>query len=58
MHPIAYYTEKRQGVANYLSTSKENKGLVREEEITMSPFYVEGDKKEGAYISFAQREND
>jgi hypothetical protein len=43
MPPVAHYTEKRQGVANYLSTSKENKGLAKEEKIEMSPFYVEGD---------------
>jgi len=42
---IVYYTKKRQGVANFLSTGDENKGMAKEEEMKMSPFYVEGDKK-------------
>ena len=41
---VAYYTKKRQDVANYLSTSEENKGLSKERKMRMSPFYAEGDK--------------
>jgi hypothetical protein len=33
MDPVTYYTKKRQDDANYLSTSEENKGLVKGEKI-------------------------
>ena len=44
MDPVVYYTKKRQDDANYLSTSKENKGLVKGEKIKMSFFHTEGDR--------------
>ena len=43
---VAYYTKKRHGVANYLSTGEGNNGLAKEEKPKMSPFYVEGDRGE------------
>jgi hypothetical protein len=42
---VAYYTEKRQDAANFLSTGEKNQGLAKEGEIKMSPFYVEGDRE-------------
>jgi len=42
---VAYYTKKRQDVANYLSTGEENTGLFEDGKMKMSPFYVEGDRK-------------
>jgi hypothetical protein len=41
---VVYYTKKRQDDANLLSTMYEDKGLAKEQERKMSPFYVEGDK--------------
>jgi hypothetical protein len=43
---FVYYTKKRHGVPNQLSTSEENKGLAKEKKIKMSPFYVEGERSE------------
>jgi hypothetical protein len=40
-----YYTKKRQDDANLLSTSQEDKWLVKKEKIKMSLFYAEGDKR-------------
>jgi len=48
MFTVEYYTKKRQDDANYLPTSEENKGLPKEEKMKKSPFYVEGDRKEGS----------
>ena len=42
---LRYYTKKRHGVANVLSTIQENGALVDDEKIKMSPFYVEGDTR-------------
>ena len=41
---VVYRTKKRHGAANFLFTIQENRVLVKEEKIKMSPFYVEGDK--------------
>ena len=41
---VAYYTKKRHGVANQLSTGEGNKRLSKAGKIKMSPFYVEGDR--------------
>jgi hypothetical protein len=41
---VAYYTKRRQDVANFLSTIKGNKGLFKERKIKMSHFYVESDR--------------
>jgi hypothetical protein len=41
---VAYYTKKRQDVANFLSTGEENSGLAKERKMKMSLFYVESDR--------------
>jgi len=48
---LSYYTKKRQSVANYLLTSNENEGLVKEEEIAMSAFYAECNSDLGSKIA-------
>jgi hypothetical protein len=42
---VAYYTKKRRGVATFLCTSEEYKGLSKKGKMKMSLFYVEGDRK-------------
>jgi len=42
MDPAVYYTKKQQDDTNYLSTSEENKGLVKGEKIKVSFFHTEG----------------
>jgi hypothetical protein len=46
MDPVVYYTKKRQDNANDLFISEENKGLLKGEKTKMSPFWVEGDRKD------------
>jgi hypothetical protein len=42
---VVHCTKTRQGDANFLSTGRENKGQAKEEEMKMSPFDAEGDRK-------------